>query len=214
VNSVQPTIELFPRVAIMDVRDAMALSLRRLVEGIRFKGAQGTDRFAAVHDDWPSFNEKYTPPAACVLPGDFKYLDWATSPTLMEETWWPNGLPGWGLYKVAEVQTEFQLVIRTNLVGERQVIMHAVEDAFQSTQMLMDHRRGAMYGLFQPMPEYYSLQARFALLGGSVLDSEDKAMREQREAAFTVSATAAKVQVGSVYPLANQILVRVNGETV
>lgn len=195
--------ERFSRTATLDVRDALAAALRRVVEDLRFVGSQ-TDRFAEVFDVWPSFLETAVFPAAAIVPGGFKFVDSSTTPKLLEETWEPQGLPGWGLYKTSECQTELSLVIRTDLVGERPALMRAVEDAFQDPQLNMA-KNGPRYGLVKTLPDYYGVNARFAVLDGSVIDSEDSAMRERRDAVFTISASAPRVQVGPVFPLALRI---------
>lgn len=213
MSSTLPPRESYTRTATLDVRDALATALRKHVEGLRFVGAQGTDRFSQVFEEFPSFNDRAVPPSACVLQSDWRYGDAMLSPTLLEDTWEPKGMPGWGLYQTAEVICELQLVIRTNLPGERPVLMKAIEDSFQDPDMLMSHSSGARYGIVTTLSEYYGLPARFALLGGSVIDSEEKAMREERDAVFTISAMAPKVQVGPVYPLAVLFKLSVNGET-
>ena len=199
----QIPLDQFSRTATLDVRDALAAALRRIIENLRFAGSQ-TDRFAEVFDEWPSFLETSVFPCAAITPGGFRFSDSSTTPKLIEDTWEPQGLPGWGLYKTAECQTELQLVIRTDRVGERPALMRAVEDAFQPPEMNMA-KNGPRYGLIETLPEYYGVNARFAVLDGSVIDSEDSAMRERRDAVFTVSASAPKVQVGPVFPLALRI---------
>ena len=195
----------YSRKATLDARDALALGLKKIVEEIRFPGFD-TDRFAEIYDEWPSFNESMVVPAAAVLPGEFRYADWGDTagPHLIEDTWEPKGLPGCGLYRTAEVVLELQLAIRTNLPAERAVLMRAVEDAFQAPRILMQ-QDGARYGLVRAIPEYYGLDGRFALLSGSVIDNEDTAMREKRDAVFTISARIPKVQVGPVWPMALKI---------
>lgn len=199
----QLPLALYSRKATMDARDALAMALRRHVESLRFTGCQA-DRFAEVFDEWPSFNEGMVVPAAAVLPGEFRYDAWSLSPHLIEETWEPTGKPGWGLYQTAEVAAELQLDIRTNQIFERPILMRAIEDSFQAPNMLMDNT-AARYGLLLDMPEYYGLKGRFAILSGSVIDNEDAAMREKRDAIFTISARVPKVQVGPVWPMAIQV---------
>ena len=193
----QMPLELFSRKASLDVRDAMANALRKLIEDLQFAGSQANE-FAEVYDEWPSFNEAGVFPAACVMPGDFKYTDSYLTPRLLEETWEPAGQPGWALFKTAELQCDFQLMVRTNLVAERAVLMRAVEDAFQDGLI-------QRYGRLVPLPTYYGLAARLVLMGGAVLDNEDAAMREKRDAAFTITAYAPKVQVMPVWPMALEI---------
>lgn len=161
-----------------------------------------TDRFAEVFDVWPSFLETAVFPAAAIVPGGFRFADSSTTPKLLEETWEPQGMPGWGLWKTAECQAELSLVVRTDLVGERPALMRAVEDAFQSVQI---NKPGPRYGLVVQLPEYYGVDARLAVLDGQLIDSEDSAMRERRDAVFTISASAPRVQVGPVWPLALRI---------
>ena len=181
----------------MDVRSAMANALRKLIEDLQFEGSQASE-FAEVYDEWPSFNESGVFPAACVMPGDFKYTDSYLTPRLLEETWEPVGRPGWGLFKTAELQCDFQLMVRTNLIAERPILMRAVEDAFQDGM-------ASRYGRLAPMPSYYDLMTRFVLTSGSVMDNEDSAMREKRDAVFTITAYAPKVQVMPVWPMALEI---------
>ena len=193
----QMPLAQFSRKASLDVRDALAMALRRHVVALTFAGSQA-QQFAEVFEEWPSFNDSEVPPAACVLPGEFKYSDAHMTPRLLEDTWEPKGMPGWALLKTAELACEFQLVIRTNLPAERPILMRAIEESFQKDT---DQR----YGILVDLPEYYQLKGRFVLLGGSVIDNEDTAMREKRDAAFTVSASAPKVQVVSVWPMALSI---------
>ena len=193
----------FSRKAIIGVRNALAVALARLVEEMTFPGDQAQN-FAAIYDEWPDFLDTAVVPAACVLPGDFRYADSQMTPSLIEDTWEPKGMPGWGLMKTAELQADFQLSIRTNLPRERSQLMQAIEDLFQPQGNLMD-LTGPRYGLVVPLPEYYGINGRFVLLAGSVIDNEDTAMREKRDAVFTISAYAPKVQVVPVWPLALSI---------
>jgi hypothetical protein len=199
----QMPLAQFSRKASIGVRNALAVALGRLVQNVTFPGSQAQG-FAAVFDEWPDFLDTGVFPAACILPGEFRYADSQLTPRLLEDTWEPKGMPGWGLQKTAELQTEFQLVVRTNLPGERAQLMQAIEDLFQPVDNLMD-QTGPRYGLVVPLPEYYNLNGRFALLAGAVIDNEDTAMREKRDAAFTISASAPKVQVVPVWPMALKV---------
>ena len=193
----QMPLAQFSRTASLDARNALAMALRRHIEALTFAGSQA-QQFAEVFEEWPSFNDSEALPAACVLPGEFKYGDAHMTPRLLEDTWEPKGMPGWALLKTAELMCEFQLVLRTNLPAERPVLMRAIEESFQNDT---DQR----YGIIVDLPEYYQLTGRFVLLSGSVIDNEDTAMREKRDAAFTISATAPKVQVVPVWPMALSI---------
>ena len=88
--------------------------------------------------------------------------------------------------------------------------MQAVEDLFQPVDNLMD-QTGPRYGIVVPLPEYYGIHGRFALLAGAVIDNEDTAMREKRDAAFTISASAPKVQIVPVWPMAVGVVTKLFG---
>lgn len=193
----QMPLAQFTRTASLDARSALAMALRRHVEALQFVGSQA-QQFAEVFEEWPSFNDSEVVPAACVLPGEWKYGDAHMTPRLLEDTWEPKGMPGWALQKTSELMCEFQLVLRTNLPAERPILMRAIEESFQNGT---DER----YGIIVDLPEYYQLTGRFVLLGGSVIDNEDTAMREKRDAAFTISASAPKVQIVPVWPMALSI---------
>ena len=191
----------YSRRATMDVRDACAAALKRHIAGLRFHGSADTDRFAIVDDDWPTYNDRQVVPAACVEPGAWKYGAWSTTPTLLEDTWEPQGMPGWGLWKVAELEADFVLACRTNLPAERKVLVKAIEDSFEGRGQEIGER----YGLILPLPDYYGLKVRFAITGGQIIDTEDKAARSQKDAVFTISVQANKVQVRPVFPMALNI---------
>jgi len=189
----------YPRKATRDVRNAAALALSRHLMGLTWEGTEH-QRFTEVFDEWPAFLNRYQPPAACVLPATWTYGSWEY--TLLEETWEPKGLPGFGLYKTNELECEMEVSIRTTSAAEREVIVLALEDAFQDPQMLMSQKRGPRNSIILPMPEYYGLTARFSLQRGRTIDDPDSAMRERRDAVLTVSVQASKVKVGPVYPMA------------
>ena len=189
----------YPRKATRDVRNAAALALSRHLMGLTWEGTEH-QRFTEVFDEWPAFLNRYQPPAACVLPATWTYGSWEY--TLLEETWEPKGLPGFGLYKTNELECEMEVSIRTTSAAEREVIVLALEDAFQDPQMLMSQKRGPRNSIILPMPEYYGLPARFSLQRGRTIDDPDSAMRERRDAVLTVSVQASKVKVGPVYPMA------------
>lgn len=194
------TEDLYSRRASRNVRAALALALRRHLEGLDFDAGGNVFRFAQVFDDWPSFLERYVPPSACVLPGRTTYLDALMTPTLLEDTWEPQGQQGFGLYKLSEVSLDLEVSFRAPTVAERDAILHGLEDSFVSGQILMDQVNGPRYGRLLEMPEYYGLCGRFALASSQVIDDPDHALREQRDAIVTVSAQAAHVKLGPVYP--------------
>jgi hypothetical protein len=197
----------YPRKATRDVRNAAALALSRHMMGLTWEGTEH-QRFAEVFDSWPEFLDRYQPPAACVLPAGWVYGAWEY--TLLEDTWEPKGLPGFALYKTNELECEIEVSIRTTSPAEREVIVLAIEDAFQDPEMLMSQKRGPRNSIILPMPEYYGLTARFSLQRGRTIDDPDSALRERRDAVLTVSVQAIKVKVGPVYPMALH-MVKQNG---
>jgi len=178
----------------------MALALTRHLAALRFSSGAGQFMFAEVFDEWPSYSQKYIAPSAAVLPGSWTYGDAYLTPTLMEDTWEPKGERGFGLYKLSEIEVTLEVSMRTNSTAEREAIVAIVEQSFRHPELLMS-QAGARNGILLPMPEYYGLCARFALLSGRVIDDEDRAMRENRDAILNVSAQATQVAVGPVSPL-------------
>ncbi len=191
----------YSRTASRDARGAMAMALQRHLFGLTFYNAGGTFQFSEIFDEWPSYNDKYVPPAACVLPSEWKYADALFSPTLLEDTWEVYGEPGFGLYKLSEVNVDFEISIRTTSTIERSQIIQGIEESFRAENLLMDDVNGARYGILLPLPEYYSLQGRFSLMSAKVIDDEDRAVRENRDAIMVISAACAQVTVGPVKPL-------------
>lgn len=197
----QFTRAMFSRKATTNLRRAMALALKRHLECLAFENLD-TFQFSAVFDNWPSYLERYVPASACVLPGRWTYGDAYLTPVLLEDTWEPKGELGFALYKTSELEVQLEVSIRTDSVDEREAIILGVENSFVDPDLLMADPAGARYGILLPLPEYYGCNARFQLIGGSVIDDEDRAMRENRDAIMTVRAEASQVVVGPVRPLA------------
>lgn len=192
----------YSRTAIMDVRSAMAVALQRHLENLVFsKPGNPAYRFSEVHDTWPSYLQRYVPPSACILPGEWTYGDALFTPHLLEDTWEVAGEPGFGLYKLSELETDFQISFRTDEVAERAGILRGIEESFRAPRLLMDDAQGPRFGLLLDMPEYYALKGRFALKSARLIDDEERAVREQRDAVVVINAQAPQVTVGPVYPL-------------
>jgi hypothetical protein len=196
----------YSRSATLDVRDACAAALARVIAGIDVVKAGQRVKFAAVFDEWPNFEDKYETPAACVLaPPSWDYSDAIMTPRLLETdtiesvTTEPSDPPSFGLWKTAEMLDQFQVSIRAGSTAMRSLLKLAIEEAFQMRELTMNPN-GQRYGLLVDLPEYWGMTARASLLNGSNSDNEDSAARNQREATFTVSMQAPKVQLGPVYP--------------
>ncbi len=196
------TRDQYSRKAVRDVRNAAAVVLARHLGGLSFELGGQSFSFTKVFDEWPSYAQRYKPPAACVLPAGWSYGPWGLTPTLLEDTWEPKGQQGFGLYKTAELECEMEISIRTTSTAERETITLGVEDAFQADQMLMSQKAGPRNSVILFMPEYYNLPARFSLLKGRTIDDEDRAMREKRDVILTIGVQASKVKLGPVYPMA------------
>jgi hypothetical protein len=199
--------EHYGRTATRDVRSAAALALRDHLATLTFVNGGAPFCFAEVFEEWPAYLDRYVPPSACVLPGAWKYGDSNFTPTLLEDTWEPEGESGWGLYKTAELEVDFEVVVGATSPSEREAIVLGVEDAFQAPGLLMDEAQGPRNAIILPLSAYYGLSARFALLSARVIDSEEQAMRERREAIFTIQVQAPKVKLGPVHPLALKLVI-------
>jgi hypothetical protein len=198
--------EQYSRSACMDVRDACAIALSRVIAEIDTVIAGQEVKFSSVFDEWPSFEDKYVSPAACILaPPEWSYDDSGSAPKLLERDTIESidtgetDPPSFGLYKTAEMVDEFAVSIRAGSTAMRSLLKLAIEDAFQTRNVTMDPNVPP-YGLLLPLPEYWGLTARASLKAGMNSDNEDSAARNQREATFTVRMQAPKVQLGAVYP--------------
>ena len=198
----------YSKSASMDVRDACALALSRVIKCIDRQIAGERVKFNHVFDEWADFEDKVDPPTACVLPppewtyddtGQVRLLESDTIETLAGTV--PAGEPpSFGLYKTAEMLDRFTLAIRCGSTAQRSLYKLAVEEVFQTRHLTMDPD-GEKYGLKLPLPEYWGVTARVSLLAGANTDNEDLAARNQREASFTISMQAPKVQLGAVWPM-------------
>jgi len=215
--------EQYSQTAVMDVRDACALALRRVLEGIdKMIGGQQI-KFVRVFDEWPTFDDYQDTPTACVVPpSEWTYDDSGCTPKLMEQTIETaedaveGEPPSFGLWKTAEMVDQFMVQLRVATPELRSMFKLAVEDAFQALNLTMNPNE-QRYGLLLDLPEYWGLQARASLLSGMNIDDEDQAMRNRRDARFVVSMQATKVQLGAVYPQALTIRKEVQtqaGETI
>lgn len=190
----------------MSARRAMQTALARHIKDLRLPNGRG---FTQVFTDWPAYEGKYVPPTAVVMPAaGWKYADWSTSPTLLEDTAEPIDPTtgqiigaGWGLYKLAEIEMDLEITFSAQDNVLRDEVLAFLEEQFVAPDVLMDEINGPRYGIIVHMPEYFGLSCRFALSEGRVIDDEGTAMRDKREAVLTISAQAPHVKVGPVKPL-------------
>jgi len=201
------TIDQYSRRKSMSARGAMAQALSRfLLEQIFVH--PGPFQFARVFSQWPSFVDKFVSPSACVLPGEWRYSDALMTPTLCPNTVEPKGTvpgqmanDGFGLYKLSELEADFEISLRASSVGERDAIVEKLEEIWRAPPLLMSESTGPRYGVLLPLPEYFGVDARFSLLSARLIDNEETAMREHRDAVLTVSGQTIQVTVGPVSPL-------------
>jgi hypothetical protein len=202
------TKDAYSRSQTLDARLAMAVTLKRLLLTQVFPGPAGPIQFSEVFEEWPAWMDEFTNVAATIMPqGGPRYVDALPTPALIEDTWETAGEPGFGLYKLSEIECSFQLQIRATTVGERAALVAGMEALFVPDAVTSDHAIGSRYGLLLTMPEYWNLPARFALQSGDIPDDEDAAFRDRREHTFTVTAQTQHVKLGPVQPFIVTIVV-------
>lgn len=200
------TAAQFSRKQTTDLETAISMAVMRTIDrdypGV---GGQGTLRFLALHEDWPSFENSDIVPSACVLPdGDLKYGPSHPTPTLMEDTWEPVGERGLGLYVLSEASRDFELTFRGQTLEERNALKAALETAFEDPAVenatVMMPPTGARYGIVVEMPEYWGLTCRLTLLASRKLDDADTAAKNIHEGRLVLRAEARHVKLGPVSP--------------
>lgn len=209
-------ITRFSRQQTLDLRTSMAVALVRLLQDAVFQGpgGQGTIQLTTAYQEWPSVQDEYVGPAACVLPGEGRDIEGRLIPTLLEETWEPKGFPGWGLYVLSDYESDFQVKVRAASSAERDALIAGMENLFvqEPSDMLIAPAKGNRYGVLLDLPEYFQSQARFGLRATEVLDQEELAMREQREVTFTVMGQAHKLRIGLVQPFTVKVVLQDDAE--
>lgn len=206
-----PDKSTFSRQQTLGLRDSMAAALVRLLQDATFQapGGFGTMKLAVAYTEWPSAPDEYISPAACILPGEGRDVDGHLMPVLLEDTWEPQGLPGWGLYVLGDYEADFDIVVRAASAAERSAVIAGIEQVFvqDPEQMLIAPDKNNRYGLLLDLPEYFQSQARFGLRSTRVLDDEETSKMEQREVTFTVTAQAKKLRIGLVQPFTLRLIV-------
>lgn len=196
------TAEQFSRRATTDLETAISMAVGRVV-GVQFPGPDGIGQigFTQVFEDWPSFESSFVTPTAAVLPdGPLVYGPSHMTPRLLEETWEPKGEPGLGLYELSEASREFTLTFRGSTSAERNALKAGLESVFVVPEVILAPVAGARYGVLVPMPEYWSLQVRLALVDSSKLDDAESASKNIWEGAISIRAQAKLVKLAIVQP--------------
>ena len=202
----------FSRKKTLSEGRAMAVSLARYLLERTFPGARGEGlvRFADAFPEWADPEETYAGNMVAIVPaGELVYLETQLTPTLLEDTWEPDGRPGFGLYKRAEAEVTFNLNVRGATGEERSALVAEVEELFVAKDIrepdgepgiLMNASQGGREGLLLDLPEYYGLQGRFTLLGSQPVDNEATTLRGQSESVIRVLANTPHVSLGRVQP--------------
>lgn len=191
----------YSRKHILSLRAAMAFALTDKLRNTGFSTPGGGLTYLnEVYPEWPDPEDNFVTPAATIMPGTAVYEDAGMTPTLLQETWEPYGQPGWGLYKTSELVVPYTIQIRCPTSAERDVIVAGVEDMWVDDEVLMDHQEGARYGILIDLPQYWGVTATFTLMSMETLDNEDAAMRNHREATFSIMGRAPAVKLGPVQP--------------
>lgn len=203
------TPEQYSRSATVDLETAISLAVVRTVDrDFTGPGGVGKIRFTQVHEDWPSFEDSFTTPAAAVLPGDeLKYGPSHLTPVLLEDTWEVKGEPGLGLYELAEASREFQLEYRGSTSAERNALKAGVETAFVTDEVLVAPPGGARYGVLVAVPEYWGLNVRLSITGSSKLDDQELAAKNIWMGRATILAQAKLVKLAIVQPFRVRVTV-------
>lgn len=196
------TVEQYSRKQSLNVRAAMVRAIAERLRNAKFpKPRGGFIQFSQVFEHWPDYPERSTAIVAAVLPSPVRYDAARLTPSLIDETWEPYGEVGFGLYRLADIDAEFEIQIRCPTDAERSVVLAGMETLWVADEVLMDPIAGARYGVIICMPEYFGVAAGFALKDMRVLDDENRAVREHREAIMTIFGQATQVKLAPVRPM-------------
>lgn len=193
--------EEFPLRATRDLRSAMAEALAVHVRGLEFDAGGRRFRLKQVFDSWAEWPDKQDWAGAAVLPDEaVKYGKTQRQPALLEETWWPRGEAGWGLYQVCEATLDVQLLVRAPSDGERAAIVRELEGAFLAAGASGADVGGRSGGVLLPMPSYWGLSAWFSLAEARIMDDPESQIRGRNEALLLLHSAAPQVKLDVVRP--------------
>ena len=195
-----PPVDDYPRKQATDIETAMARAIARRLEEASFPLLAPPGKLLKVFDEWADYMDGNVAPSACVMPdGDLVFAPGQGTPTLLEDTWWPKGQPGWGLYKLSEATREFKVVARAATGAERNAVKAGVDVLFFDPKMI-GRPGGDRFGVLVQLDDYFCLPARLTLTASRKLDGADNAAKNIQEAEFTIRCEAAQVKVAPVQP--------------
>lgn len=207
------TKEEFPRRATRDLRASMAEALAIHVRAMEFDSGGRRFRLKQVFDSWADWPDKQDWAGAAVLPDEaLKYGKTQRQAQLLEETWWPRGEAGWGLYQICEATCDVQLLVKAPTDGERGAIVAGLEGAFLASGASSADVGGRSGGALLPMPSYWGLSAYFSLVEARILDDPETAARGRNEAMFLLRASAPQVKLDAVRPFQARVTQVTEGE--
>lgn len=195
-------VAAYPRKQTLDVRAAMAQALAQRINDAYYPTQDGQQlQFAEVFSRHPDPEDAWRAPGtACVLPAAYPMEAARLTPSLIECTWEPAGMPGLALYQVAEIVSDFDIQIKCPTDAERGAFIAGLESMWVSDAGMMEPD-GARYGITLNLPEYWGLSATFSLKSVRVIDDAQSAMTQGREAVVTVTGQAAQVVLRHVRPM-------------
>ncbi len=202
----QITLEQYSRKAATDLENGIARAVRAAIEGalVQPPGEAPRLAFSRVFDTWASYEQDFVAPAACVVPaGALQFVESYSTPCLLEETWEPQGEPGFGLYAVAAAEQEIDVLVRAGSDVERNLLVRALEGLFfekTAEGALLHLPAGARYGRVLTMDDYYQLPVRTSLREVAKGDNEESAQRSAWEARVGLRVQAKEVVLGVVQP--------------
>jgi len=207
--------ELYSRSASTDLETAISLAVERVLDrDFPGPGGTGTIRLLEFFTDWADLNDAFVNPSAAVLPDEeLKYGPSQFTPHALEDTWEPQGEPGFCLMEIQEASREFEIVVRAAEVEQRNALKGGIETAFQDPRGLLVVTSGGQAGtacltpgdragiIVAEMPEYWRLPCRLTLLGSRKMDDADSAAKKIYEARFRLRAEASLVMLQPMQPM-------------
>lgn len=187
----------------LDLQTSMAEAISRLVAAASFTGPGGLGKikFQKVFSEWPTTLDTHLSPSACVASTELiRYAEAFPTPKLLEDTWYPVGGLGLGLYEVSEGECDFHLEVRAATKKERSAVVAGLESLFFGDGVSSDHKQGSRYGVLVDMPEYWGLRARLSVQEKLLADDAEAAKTNRWEAVFIVRAQGPHVRLDRVAP--------------
>lgn len=208
----------YSRKKTLSIERAIPAALCRYMLDRQFPGPGGVGmiQFADAFPEWAEYEDKAVGPALSVIQvGRLTYASTPMTPTLLEETWEPEGFPGLGLYLRGTVEVTFKLNVRAQTPMERSALISGIQELFVAPDtldpagepgILMNSVQGSREGVLLELCEYYGMPARLSLIDSGNADSEDSNIRDRIEGDVLVQAQTNFVSLGKVQPFTVSIV--------